>query len=675
MTRPMLEGLRVLAVSQFGAGPFGTQLLSDLGAEVIKIEDLGVGGDISRQVGPWAADGDSLYFQSFNRGKKSITLDLTDPDGQTVLRDLARVSHAVFNNLRGDLPARLGLTYAALKDVNAALVCCSLSGFGATGPRAAEPAFDYLIQGYAGWMSVTGEPDGPPGKCGVSVVDFAGGYVAMAGLMAALWDAQRTGVGRDLDIALLDTAVSMLSYFAIWQLNRDWQPARVADSGHQSLVPAQNFRTADGWLVVFCNKEKFWQALVEAMELPEVARDPRFATFADRATHKAALLPILAARFGERTTGDWLARLRGRVPCAPVNTVAEALEDEQVRAREMIVEVKHPTFGLLREVASPVKTAGTPAPSRAPALGEHTEEILRHLLRYDPARIATLRASGALGRLRTLLAALLLAAMPLTAADAWSGASLEERIARRQNAVLDTLTTRLAAVLVTARTADDLLGIATIGPTFGQGQVQFWHERYGHGGDWDDPTDARFREIVARAASGDMNALRDFISGIHVKTGPGGATADNFALTDYYRRELASKAGITDPSGLFEPTPPGYRPEDLGNLLLSGNGYAKFKTWDDVYLLHTYAMLIGDGLTAWYDTASSKAVGGAPAWNLAYPISKAYRQPGELRAPDTMRGSLAAAYWDTLARIERQRAWEAEAARSSVGGGAGDGGR
>ncbi|HEY2995345.1 MAG TPA: CoA transferase [Methylomirabilota bacterium] len=397
MTRAMLDGLRIVAVSQFGAGPFGTQLLADLGAEVIKIEDPGVGGDVARHVGPYAGHHDSLYFQSFNRGKKSLTLDLTHPDGRAVLHDLARVSHAVYNNLRGDLPARLGLTYAALKAVNPALVCCSLSGFGMTGPRAAEPAFDYLIQGYAGWMSVTGEPDGPPGKCGVSVVDFAGGYASVAALLAGLWDATRTGVGRDIDISLLDTAVSMLSYFAIWALNRDWQPDRVADSGHQSLVPAQNFRTRDGWLVVFCNKEKFWQSLIEALELPEVARDARFATFGDRLAHKDALLPVLAARFAELTTGEWLARLRGRVPCAPVNTVAQALDDAQVRAREMIVEVKHPEFGVLREVASPVKTAGTPPPSRAPRLGEHTDEVLRELLQYDPDRIAALRASGALG--------------------------------------------------------------------------------------------------------------------------------------------------------------------------------------------------------------------------------------------------------------------------------------
>jgi crotonobetainyl-CoA:carnitine CoA-transferase CaiB-like acyl-CoA transferase len=396
--KPPLDGLRIVAVDQFGAGPFGTQLLADLGAEVIKVEDPGVGGDSSRYTGPYASDGDSLFFQSFNRGKKSIALDLRHRDGREVFQDLVRVSHAVFNNLRGDQPAKLGLTYEALRSVNPSIVCCSLSGFGLTGPRAAEPAFDYLIQGYAGWMSITGEPDGPPTKAGVSVVDFAGGYVAMAALMAGLWDAQRTGVGREIDVSLLDTAVSMLSYYAIWTLNREWQPRRVADSAHQSLVPAQNFPTRDGHIVIFCNKPKFWEALVDALELPDVARDPRFATFADRLAHKEALLPRLAARFRERTTAEWMGRLRGRVPCAPVNTVAQALEDEQVRAREMIIEVAHPELGTLREVASPVKTPGAiTRPAPAPKLGEHTGELLRELVGYDDARIARLRAAGAFG--------------------------------------------------------------------------------------------------------------------------------------------------------------------------------------------------------------------------------------------------------------------------------------
>lgn len=395
MARAPLDGVRILAVSQFGAGPFGTTVLADLGAEVIKIEDPGVGGDISRYVPPYTADRDSLYFQSFNRGKKSLTLNLRHPDGQAVLHDLVRVSDALFNNVRGDQPKALGLTYAQLKDVNPRLVCCSLSGFGSTGPQAAEPAYDYLIQGQAGWMAITGEPDGPPGKCGVSVIDFSGGYAAMLGLMVALYDAQHSGVGRDVDVSLLDTAVSMLSYFAAWTLNRDWEPSRVPQSGHQTLVPAQNFRTADGWIVVFCAKEKFWLSLVRLMGLPELAGDPRFASFPERLAHKAALLSILEPRFATKPTGEWLGLLRGHVPCAPVNSVREALQDEQVRAREMIVEIDHPVFGRMRQVASPIKTEGAvTAPAPAPRLGEHTESLLQDVLGYGAGTIESLRAKG-----------------------------------------------------------------------------------------------------------------------------------------------------------------------------------------------------------------------------------------------------------------------------------------
>ena len=398
MTRPPLDGVRILAVSQFGAGPFGTQMLADLGADIIKIEDPGVGGDSARYVPPFQGEADSPYFQSFNRGKRSVSINLRHPDGQAVFHDLVRVSDAVFNNARGDLPDKLGLTYDLLKEINPRVVCCSLTGYGRTGPRAAEPAFDYLVQGYAGYMAVTGEPDGPPGKCGVSVIDFAGGYAAMVGLMVGLFDAQRTGVGRDVDISLLDTAVSMLSYFAVWTLNRDWIAERTRSSAHQTIVPAQNFPTRDGWIVIFCNKDKFWRDLVETLGAPELAEDARFRTFADRFANKDALLPLLQARFATRTTSEWLDRLRGRVPCAPVNDVRQALADPQVLARDMIVEVEHPDFGPLREVRSPVRTEGEIRhPARAPRLGEHTDQILREILSYSDGTIARLRATGVIG--------------------------------------------------------------------------------------------------------------------------------------------------------------------------------------------------------------------------------------------------------------------------------------
>jgi crotonobetainyl-CoA:carnitine CoA-transferase CaiB-like acyl-CoA transferase len=389
-----LAGYRILAVSQFGAGPYGTLHLADLGAEVIKIEDPAAGGDVARGVPPHAADGDSLYFQAFNRNKRSLTLNLAHPDGQAVLHDLVRVADGLFSNLRGDQPARLGLTYDRLKAHNPRLVCCALTGFGMTGPRRDEPGYDYLAQAYAGLMSLTGEPDAPPARSGVPMVDYAGGLTAMLGLMAGLLRAQRTGIGGDVDVSLLDTAVAMLSYLAIWTLNTDYRPRRLPDSSHPTLYPSQIFQTRDGYLAIMCAKEKFWQALAPAMGSPEWADDPRFRTFADRYRHRDDLIPLLKERFLTRTTDEWLARLRGQVPCAPVNTVEAALADEQALAREMVIEVEHPTFGALRQMGNPIKVDDLPTPRRhAPALGADTDAILSTLLGYPAERIAALRAA------------------------------------------------------------------------------------------------------------------------------------------------------------------------------------------------------------------------------------------------------------------------------------------
>jgi crotonobetainyl-CoA:carnitine CoA-transferase CaiB-like acyl-CoA transferase len=390
-----LAGYRILAVSQFGAGPYGTLHLADLGAEVIKIEDPAAGGDVARSVPPHAADGDSLYFQAFNRNKRSLTLNLAHPDGQAVLHDLARVADGLFSNLRGDQPARLGLTYDQLKAHNPRLVCCTLTGFGATGPRRDEPGYDYLAQAYAGLMSLTGDPDGPPARSGVPMVDFAGGLTAMLGLLAGLLRAQRTGLGGDVDVSLLDTAMAMLSYLAIWTLNSDYRPRRLPDSSHPTLYPSQIFQTRDGHLAIMCAKEKFWRALAAALGSPEWADDPRFRTFADRYRSRDELIPLLKARFLTRTTDEWLVRLRGTVPCAPVNTVEAALADEQVLAREMVIEVEHPTFGALRQAGNPIKVDGLPTPRRAaPALGADTDAILTTLLGYPAERISALRAAG-----------------------------------------------------------------------------------------------------------------------------------------------------------------------------------------------------------------------------------------------------------------------------------------
>ncbi|MEZ4730816.1 MAG: CoA transferase [Caldilineaceae bacterium] len=395
MNPSLLQGVRILAVEQFGAGPFGTLHLADLGAEVIKIENPHGGGDVARSVPPYTIPGDSLYYQSFNRNKRSITLDLKHPDGKRIFQELVAQADAVFNNLRGDQPAQLGLLYDNLKAFNPKIVCCSLSGFGLDGPRHQEPAYDYLMQAYAGWMSLTGEPAGPPTKSGLSVVDYAGGAIAMLGLMSGLFNAQRTGQGCDVDVSLLDTAVSMLNYVAIWALNRPYQPRRMADSAHPTLTPAQVFATEDGYLVIFCAKEKFWRALVAELDDPTLASDPRFASFATRYEHREPLLAALKAHFRKHTTAEWLTRLRGKVPCAPVNDLTEALADEQVLAREMIVEVEHPDFGTLKEVRTAIHIPGqavTPLPGSA--LGADTAEILQTWLGYSAEMIGQLREGG-----------------------------------------------------------------------------------------------------------------------------------------------------------------------------------------------------------------------------------------------------------------------------------------
>ena len=395
MALDLLKGTRILAIEQFGAGPFGTLHLADLGAEVIKIENPHLGGDISRAVPPFSTGGDSLYFQSFNRNKRSLTLDLKHPRGQQLLHRLVARSDAVFNNLRGDQPQALGVTYPQLREFNPAIVCCSLSGFGLDGPRHAEPAYDYLMQAYAGWMSLTGDPAGPPAKSGLSVVDFAGGAMAMTGLLAGLLHARRTGEGCDVDVGLLDAAVSMLNYVAIWALNRDYTPVRLPDSAHPTLTPAQAFATLDGHVVVFCAKEKFWRALVDALAAPELGADPRFASFAARYQHREALLVELRRHFRGRTTAEWMELLRGRVPCAPVNDVEEALRDEQVTAREMIVELDHPEFGPLKQVRTAIRVTGQVDHRRnGPALGADTDHILGELLGYDEAAVAELREEG-----------------------------------------------------------------------------------------------------------------------------------------------------------------------------------------------------------------------------------------------------------------------------------------
>ncbi|HEX3463005.1 MAG TPA: CoA transferase [Candidatus Elarobacter sp.] len=398
--RPLAD-VRIVAVEQYGAGPFGSVHLAELGADVIKIEDARSGGDVGRAVPPYQSGDDSLFFETFNHDKRSVTLDLANDAGRAVFHDLVRASDAVYSNLRGDVPQKVGLRYADLAHVNPRIVCVSLSGFGMTGPRRAEPAYDYILQGMTGWQSLTGDPAGPPTKSGLSLVDYSGGLVAALALLAGVHASRRDGVGSDCDTSLFDTAMNMLTYVAAWTLAPDgaYEPERLRYSAHPSIVPFQNFRTSDGWIVIVCAKEKFWQRLIDVLGIAHVRDDARFSGFAARRANRALVTKTLQDVLATRPTSDWLPALTAAgVPCGPINDVRAALADPQTAARNLITEVPHPSFGTARWIASPVRVGEPPTQHRhAPALGEHTQTILRDLLHYDEQKIAQLRTSGAFG--------------------------------------------------------------------------------------------------------------------------------------------------------------------------------------------------------------------------------------------------------------------------------------
>ena len=391
-----LEGVRIIAVSQYGAGPFATMHLADLGAEVIKVEDPSTGGDSARYVIPHAQDNDSLFYQSLNRNKKSVTLNFRTTEAKEVFHRLVRVSDAVLNNLRGDQPKKLGIDYTSLKAVNPKIVCCSLSGFGTSGSKALEPSYDYIIQAYTGLQSITGAPDMPPTRFGIPVVDFATGFAAALALMVGVHQASRTGQGCDIDVSMHDVAISMISYLAVWHLNKGYVPQKTVDSAHPTLVPCQNFPTKDGWIVVMCIKEEFWKRLCLEIDVPEMAEDPRFKDSEARFRNRGVLLPLLKKLFQTRTTDEWLSRLRGKLPCGPIRTFAEAFSDPLLNERDMIWEVNAPGWGKIKEVGCPIKISDVTSPKQsAPRMGEHTEKVLTELLGYTMEDIKRLREKGA----------------------------------------------------------------------------------------------------------------------------------------------------------------------------------------------------------------------------------------------------------------------------------------
>ncbi len=388
-----LKGVTIIAVEQYGAGPFGSMLCADLGADVIKIENPDEGGELGRRVGPYFfGEKNSHFFQAFNRNKRSITLNLKTPEGVAILHKLTAQADAVLNNLRGDQPEKLGLTYTHLKAVNPRIVCAHLSAYGRTGSRKGWPGFDYLMQAEAGYLSVTGEPDGPPSRMGLSIVDFMTGLMTVFAMTSGIIGARASGEGNDIDVSLFDTALHNLSSLAVWYLNNGHVRGREARSGHPSLVPSQLYRTRDGWIFIMCNKENFWAPLCRAIGKPEWIDDPRFTTFKSRLDNRDEVGRLLDSALMERTTAEWMTLFAGSVPAAPVLDIAQAIDNPFVAERDGVKAFAgSPHGGPIKMLASPIRVGGEETPTRAgPGLGENTDEILGEL-GYTADAIADLR--------------------------------------------------------------------------------------------------------------------------------------------------------------------------------------------------------------------------------------------------------------------------------------------
>lgn len=390
-----LAGVRIIAVEQYGAGPYGSMFLADLGAEVIKIENPASGGDVSRQTGPFfLGENDSYFFQTFNLNKKSLTLDLKQPAGRAVFEKLVASADAVTNNLRGDQPDKLGLTYAALKQINPKIVCGHLSAYGRDNDRANWPGYDYLMQAEAGLMSLTGEPGQPPARFGVSMVDFMTGAVASLGLTAGLLGAHRSGQGRDIDVSLFDVALHQLSYPATWYLNQGHVTQRLARSAHPATVPCQLYKTADGYIFLMAMTDKFWLALVELLA-DDRLKDGQFATVAARRGQRERLTEEIDRVLSRHPTAYWLDKFKGHLPCAPVLDLPQALHNPYIRDIGMVRTVAHPQQPEMQLLGCPIKVDGQRMAGRAAgAMGQDTDALLGEL-GYSSTQITALRLEGA----------------------------------------------------------------------------------------------------------------------------------------------------------------------------------------------------------------------------------------------------------------------------------------
>jgi len=355
-----LQGVRIVSVEQFGAAPYGTMLLADLGAEVIKIENAAINGDPARKTGPYfLGENDSEYYQAFNINKKSVAIDLRSAEGKAALGRLIATADALANNLRGDLPAKMGLDYKALSAANPKLVCVHVSAYGRDNERASWPGYDYLMQAESGLMHLTGEPDGPPSRIGApSMIDQTTGLTMAVGLLSAVIQARATGKGCDVDTCLLDVALHQLGYVATWYLNEGHTSTRQPRSAHFSVAPVQTFPTSDGWVFIMCMTDKFWGELLAAIGRTDLGSDPRFATQALRQANRGALMDVIDGEMKKQPTEFWLKRLNGVLPIAPVLELPQALDSPFLQATEMIHTIGHPAKPDMRVLSNPIKING-----------------------------------------------------------------------------------------------------------------------------------------------------------------------------------------------------------------------------------------------------------------------------------------------------------------------------
>jgi crotonobetainyl-CoA:carnitine CoA-transferase CaiB-like acyl-CoA transferase len=394
MPKP-LEGLKVLDMTRVLAGPYCTMMLGDMGADVVKIERPEAGDD-TRGYGPPFVNGESAYFMSVNRNKRSLTLDLKRPQGLDLLRKLLERADVLVENFRPGRLEAFGFGYEAVKEINPRLVYCSISGYGHTGPKSELPGYDLIIQGEGGIASLTGDPDGPPFKVGTSQADIVSGMMAMQGILLALLTRERTGQGQLVDVGMLDCQVALLTYQAGIYFTTGESPTRIGNR-HPTISPYETFRCADGYVNLACGNDSLWQRFCEVADLSDPAQDARFRTNADRVAHADALRALLEPVMMERSAADWIDTLRSHgIPCGRIQSVKEVCDDPHVLAREMVVALEHPEAGPIQVTGVPIKLSDTPGVVEAPppSLGQHTAEVLSDWLGMSEARVDELRQEG-----------------------------------------------------------------------------------------------------------------------------------------------------------------------------------------------------------------------------------------------------------------------------------------